>query len=79
MTEQRRVNWACHFSFVFTCRRSAEDGRRDGERRLDASVWDSDRRRDTEQIDSLLAVRWRIMGAAHQKKNQERKYKADFI
>lgn len=35
VTEQRRVNWACHFSFVFTCRRSAEDGRRDGERRLD--------------------------------------------
>lgn len=58
MTEQRRVNSACHFSFVFTCRRSAEDSSSDGERCLD-----SDRRRDAEQIDLLEGVRWRIMGA----------------
>lgn len=52
VTEQRRVNSACHFSFVFTCRRSAEDSSSDGERCLDL-----DRRRDAEQIDSLEGVR----------------------
>lgn len=44
-----------------------------------AGVLDSDRRHDSEQIDLLLAVRWRIMGAAQRNKNQERKHKADFI